>query len=188
MINFKKCKLLGIILTGIILAGCSASSNQITSRPPLKTEVKALTKEEIQIEELIKKLGDDEWQIREQAQQELIKMGKNIKPLLKKYENSIDPEVRIRIKQIIEEISPTKTLIMTPMDSSVSTSKILKDIEKIEGIKVINVEYKSRDSVKRFYMLVTIRGDNLVASLDSIRNIIKESGFEEEEKVPEGWQ
>lgn len=181
-------KLLWIILFGVILTGCSASANQIKPQPPSKLEAKPLTKEEVKIEELIKQLGNDEWQIREKAQEELIKIGKNIKPILQKHENSPDPEVRLRIKQIMEEITPTKILIITPMEHGAPTSKTLIEIEKIEGIKVIDVKYKERSEAKRFYMIVTIKGERVIESLDKIRNIIKQNSFEELEEVPEGWQ
>lgn len=99
-------KLIWIMLMGIILTGCSVPTDQPNPQPAAKPEEKTLT-QDVQIENLIKQLGDEDWQSREKAQQELIKIGEPIKPyfqeeLRSKYPNS---EVRLRSKQVWKEIS-----------------------------------------------------------------------------------
>lgn len=58
------------------------------------------------IQDLIKKLGSDDFSTREQAAEELKKAGKSARPALQKAaEESEDPEVRQRSKTILEEMA-----------------------------------------------------------------------------------
>jgi HEAT repeat protein len=100
--NMKMKKVIWIILMGMILMGCSASSNQIKSQPADKPEEKQLTKEST-IEELIKQLGNEDWQTREKASQNLIAMGNVAVPRLKEALNDKDPEVRKRALWVLNE-------------------------------------------------------------------------------------
>jgi hypothetical protein len=58
------------------------------------------------IEELVKELGDESWQKREEATRELILLGELAVPRLKIALKSHDPEVRWRAEYILEEIKP----------------------------------------------------------------------------------
>ena len=59
-----------------------------------------------QIQELIKKLGSDDFTVREQATEDLKKAGKNAREALKKAaDESEDPEVRQRARSILEELA-----------------------------------------------------------------------------------
>ncbi|MCX7704259.1 MAG: PDZ domain-containing protein [Planctomycetota bacterium] len=69
--------------------------------------------DEAQIKELIKKLGDDEWRVREEAQEKLESLGAEAAPLLKEaYKNADTLEMRIRLFKLlknIKELSPEDT-------------------------------------------------------------------------------
>ena len=72
-----------------------------------KKKKEALTEEErAKAAALIEKLGCDSWPERERAQKELLQMGEKILPLLGKQKDSPDVEVRVRIKKIIEALTP----------------------------------------------------------------------------------
>lgn len=60
----------------------------------VRTENPAKTKE------LLKQLGNEDWEIREKAQQDLIKIGKFIRPYLEPLLEDKDPEVKIRVRKI----------------------------------------------------------------------------------------
>ena len=59
------------------------------------------------IDELINQLGNDEWEIREKATQELEGIGKPLLPLLKEVDTK-NPEIKMRIKKIKETIESAK--------------------------------------------------------------------------------
>ncbi|MBI4834051.1 MAG: carbohydrate binding domain-containing protein [Planctomycetes bacterium] len=52
---------------------------------------------------LIKQLGDKDFEKRQQAQNELVKFGKSIEPILKEYINDPDTEIKSRVNAILEE-------------------------------------------------------------------------------------
>ncbi len=69
---------------------------------------KKLSKEELQkkAEELIKQLGSDKYEVREQATKELIKLGKDVLPFVEKaLKKTTDPEVKMRLGQVKEKLS-----------------------------------------------------------------------------------
>lgn len=56
------------------------------------------------VQNLVKKLGHEDFKVREEAQKELEKMGPEILPRLKKaLKETDDPEIRTRLEQIIEK-------------------------------------------------------------------------------------
>lgn len=63
-----------------------------------------LTQDEGRIEELVQKLGAEEFAVREEASKELRKIGKAAAPALRKALESGDPEVRTRAKRLLEGI------------------------------------------------------------------------------------
>lgn len=71
-----------------------------------KKNIPITDEERAKAAELIKKLNADGWRIREHAQRELRKMGEKILPLLEKEKDTPDIEVRIRIKKLIEALTP----------------------------------------------------------------------------------
>ncbi len=58
-----------------------------------------------QIEELIKRLGSEEYSVREKASEELRKIGKPALEALRKAAESPDPEVRTRAKSLLQELA-----------------------------------------------------------------------------------
>jgi hypothetical protein len=69
----------------------------------------ALAQDAATIEDLIRRLGDEEFAAREQATEELRKIGKPAEEALRKAAGSDDPEVRTRAKGLLEELSRPKT-------------------------------------------------------------------------------
>jgi len=67
-------------------------------------EIKVVQTEEEKIIQLIKQLGDDDWQKREAATQELIKIGRPTTKYLKQVIEHQDAEVRLRVKMVLSEI------------------------------------------------------------------------------------
>jgi hypothetical protein len=98
------------ILAGIIIGGCSMSSTPINfqqiNKPDENHGIKQpktdVTNNE-DINKLIQQLGDDDWQKREKAQEELAKIGKPALEALKKASEDIDPEIAMSAKRIINE-------------------------------------------------------------------------------------
>lgn len=78
--------------------GQMVSFSQPNAAPP-KTILK-------NVETLIKNLGSESYKIRTQAQEDLIKLGPNVLPILKKHLKTDDLEVRTRLNEIIEQIKP----------------------------------------------------------------------------------
>ena len=62
------------------------------------------------IEALIKKLGSESYQDRQDAQKQLIEIGPAALPLLQEFKEINDPEVKQRIKTIIESIGPAQSI------------------------------------------------------------------------------
>lgn len=93
-----------------------AASTQPESKPESQTQVESKQHEsspptvsdgelQVRITRLIKKLGDDAWQTREEATKELEGIGKEALPALKEaVENTKDPEIKWRAKLLIDAI------------------------------------------------------------------------------------
>jgi hypothetical protein len=56
------------------------------------------------LEPMVRQLGSEEYKLREQAQQKVLLMGKNVLPQLRPLLRTDDPEVRIRVAAIIGEL------------------------------------------------------------------------------------
>lgn len=75
------------------------------SAQPLKTELTA--EEKKKVDSLIADLGNDDWQTRDVATQKLATYGMNAKKiLLETAKNTKDPEVQMRVNQILKTIFP----------------------------------------------------------------------------------
>ena len=84
----------------------------------IKRKADPLTDEDrTKIVELIKKMDDDSWKVRRQAQSELEKMGKKILPFLRtvleKDKEKYSFEVCLRIEMLINTLDPPKTNIIS---------------------------------------------------------------------------
>jgi hypothetical protein len=72
---------------------------------PHEVDITKLTPEIAKrIDELIEKLGDDKWDVREDAHKKLLEIGGVAIPAIKKALKHKDPEVRWRAKAILEEL------------------------------------------------------------------------------------
>lgn len=105
--KLMKKEIIGLVLTGVIISfiGCGTTKPLENTPKPLTSDTKPKTSiEESSIEELIQQLGDDDWQVRDKAQQELIKIGQLALPNLKKALTSNDSEIQTRAKYIIKKL------------------------------------------------------------------------------------
>ena len=102
------------------------------------------------VEILIKQLGANNFKIRENAEIELKKYSRDILPALEKHKNTKDPEVKIRIRNIIQQVAPT-----------------FAESAKKHGI--------TQDSVQRFLQKVGIEYKNLYVRSNSIRIDLREA-------------
>jgi len=96
-------------------------------------EQKLTTEQETKIKELIKQLGNDDFQTREKAQEELIKLGKSIKPYLEPFLESEDMEVRHRAKKIwiaLENDIEDRVSEIEKINEWKQLRKLFKDISK----------------------------------------------------------
>ena len=64
-----------------------------------------------EVEKLVAQLGAESYEDRQKASKELVKMGKNILPILKDHLKTGDPEVRQRIEDIMEQMGSGVTPI-----------------------------------------------------------------------------
>ena len=107
-------------------------------------EIKKVIAELLQpkIDELIKQLGAEDWPVREQAQQELIEIGQPALPSLEKALTSDDSEVRIRIKNIIEELNWGETIngLRLKISSDKQTYKLGESINIMAMLQNIGKE------------------------------------------------
>ena len=85
--------LVGIALT-LLLAGPAAAQGGKKQTPPT----------EKQLAELITKLGDAQFKVRQDAYKKLVEIGKRALPQLQKAAQSEVPEIRIRARKAIKEI------------------------------------------------------------------------------------
>lgn len=124
-------KRLWLILTGILLGGILVA---ITYAETEKTEPADQATLQAKIERLIKNLGADDWKTREEATEELKKIGRPAIPALKKALESDDPEVTWRSRLIIRAIDRAEKE-SAPEDDTV---KIWPKVQKFPGkLKII---------------------------------------------------
>jgi hypothetical protein len=94
------------VRTFIVNEGGTVYAKDLGPLPEIRTKKKKDDKlspeEEKKINELITQLGAEEWEKREAVQDAIIKIGKPAKPLLEKAKESKDPEVRMRVNNILK--------------------------------------------------------------------------------------
>jgi hypothetical protein len=97
--GFEGGRVYGTALNTITLEIVSGRA-EVTAQPP-----RELTPEEKnKAHELVKKLGDDDFETRENAAKELIGMGRPVADIVRKAKGSKDPEVRMRVEQILRKL------------------------------------------------------------------------------------
>jgi len=141
------------------------------------------------IQDLIKKLGSDDFATREQATEALKKAGKSAKaPLQKAVEESDDPEVRQRAKDILEEMTKApqksgKSTVPAPLPgrpgvrgSSVSVRSVNGDttyqITPFDGSPVLTFEKAASGKVKLIY--ADEQGQSAVAEAATLEAFLKD--------------
>jgi len=109
------------------------------------------TIDEARIKELIRQLGADDWQTRETATKELIKIGKPIEPPLYEALQSKDPEIRLRAQMIwdaihalpkLQAIWQELTATRTQIDAAKYEQKINQLIDQIQNEKNLSEAVK----------------------------------------------
>lgn len=156
--------LIGIVLSGFILAGCASSSPQVELQPPDKPAEQPLTEQD-RVETLIKQLGDDDWETREKAQQELIQLGEmlDIKPVLQKYENHPDLEVRLRISCILAKLNKKR-------DDWVSVIEANPDVDEA---RILLIYDESCDGLTRIEVKLA-ETQKVIPDMDSLEKEVKD--------------
>jgi len=94
---------------------------------------------------LIGQLGDDEFKVREAAEEELKGLGKSCLAMLDKHKNTDDPEVRVRIRRIIDQITGmyvwNKVSVSERMQIA-NLSKSAKELRQLAHDRDPNVRYR----------------------------------------------
>jgi hypothetical protein len=120
-------KLFTVILVIVLIAGCQSVPDSTNEIPQTKPEIKPSgkiipsttetgerksseptrtpTPQEAKVAELVNQLADEDWEKRETATDELVKMGNPIIPILEKMKEHPDPEVRLRIKIVLDRLN-----------------------------------------------------------------------------------
>lgn len=86
---------------------------------------------------LIDKLGANSFKERQAAEQALKEQPKSILPLLKEYENSPDPEIKARVRRIIQQIAPTFEGFIGQRSVTIET---VQEFLNKAGIKYKNIQ------------------------------------------------
>lgn len=103
-------------------------------------------KTEKDIDKLVKQLGDDDWQTRETAQNELNKMGDTVFPLL--YETIIEtnnPEIKTRCRTIIRNLI---IVALKDKELRVKETEELKEIRQTHINALLNIVLEYQNAVK----------------------------------------
>jgi hypothetical protein len=153
------------------------------------------------IQDLIKKLGSDDFATREQASEELKKAGKGAREALQKAaQDSEDPEVRTRAKDILEEMAkaPPRRAVPTPAPfpgrpgvraSSVSVRSVNGDttytITPGDGTPALNFFKSAAGAVKLDFTdeqgaSKTAEADSLAAFLKDHKDLAQKFGISED--------
>jgi len=98
-----KTRILGLLSVGIAIVVFQAAPNLAADKTPPSDE---------QIEQLVKQLGDDSFDVREKATKELIEIGAPALPQLRKaIKDNKDLELRNRAKAIIDKIKSSPAAV-----------------------------------------------------------------------------
>src|SRR5437016_11430805 len=77
-----------------------------------------------EIESLIAKLGSDRAEERQSAEDSLVRLGVAVVPTLEKLNHDRDPEIRARVRNIIQQIQPPFIVVASVSDLADLASEI----------------------------------------------------------------
>ncbi len=151
-----------IVLAVFVIVGCG-TTEELKNRET-KEQNSAFRNQNSEIERLISQLGDKDWQTREKAQKELIKIGKPIIPELSKVLKSSNPEVAMRAKLILKEITQEKKPI-----------KIIQGRIRtiVNSQKFIVISFEKNAKIKVGMELSVLSGDEKIAKIriETVREV-----------------
>jgi hypothetical protein len=133
------------------------------------------------IDELIQKLGDNDWKTREKAEKALQEIGEPALPKLKKALRDKDPERSFRAERLVEQIE--KNLKRDNKLDSKDSSGVVS-IKKIKG-RIIVTETKIKDGEPR---TKTYRAKDEEEFKRKYPSIAKKYGIGEKKEVQQGVQ
>src|SRR5205085_283866 len=84
------------------------------------------------VPELIAKLGNDDFEVREKATQALLALGPSVVPILRKELDHPDLETRSRIRQCIEKLENEPTV-----DWSLASARLLRERKPKQAVEVL---------------------------------------------------
>ena len=121
-----------VVVQHFFIGGVVAPKVAPPPRVKPQPAVKPLTDEEAKkAEGLIKRLGDEQFKVRDQAFTQLKAMGRGILPILKKHAKDPDLEVRARVAQLIAEFEKAAQAENNPDDKLAKLKKELVEHNKI---------------------------------------------------------
>lgn len=107
------------------------------------------------LDQMVGLLGSEKFKEREQAQKEILLMGKNVLPQLRPMLDSDDPEVRMRLTTIIEKLEGggrwAKEDLLRQAVGSLLEERKNPDIPKPDGKLFVELFNKDADSVSTGY-------------------------------------
>jgi hypothetical protein len=122
--------------------------------------------------DLIALLGNDDFEVREKATQELIALGKAVVPIVTEVLNSSDPEVATRARTVLDEIGK-KNSDATRNTLDLLTVSLLGRLGGPEAVKAMITVVERGDfriAAPTHQALVCMAGDTLGLTLENIRS------------------
>jgi len=180
--HYFRTGLVVLVFTAMVLVPLFAQENINVKGPDASDEQQAEKELQQKIKDLIKQLGADDWQKREEATTELENIGEPAKALLEDALKNDDPEVRMRANNILSGI-PEKILELTIPDKLKNTfgpdcgfiipvsSEALSDTAK--GLTILTDHLNSLDPDKDVVWLKLTEKDWQKVSEDKIKEIVK---------------
>jgi len=184
-------KLFTVILVIVLIAGCQSVPDSTNKMPQTKPEIKPsgeiipsttetgerkspeptrpTTPEEAKVAELVNHLADEDWEKREAATDELIKMGNSIIPILEKMKEHPDPEARVRIKIVIERLNELnliekykekvlkdKLIVVSLTEPTIQLEgKVVTEIELKQTLETL-IKYAQENKIPAPYFTVVV--------------------------------
>lgn len=141
------------------------------------------------IDQLIKRLNDEEFQVREQATKALIEKGKPALPALRKaLKNESSLEVKARLSAVIREIE-IEPLMHPDRATEKAPDKFKVKFVTSKGDVIIEVTRESAPlGADRFYNLVRIDYFTDIAFFRVIPGFVAQFGIHGEPKVSKKWK